>query len=387
MMNQELIEHIKSQLGDLELDYQEGAWENFQGKEERKLKVIFWRRLLAAAVGLLFLGLFLPGALTNMVRNKKGIAHSTLISKQVQHDGPITPSILLPLKKYLKSASQTISKTKQSTNDSEFGEKKEHPITTTGSEVLIVPFSIHAELGDSVNPAPENVAKKRMTTAELLANDSYPSKKRAQPSTTIQKWSFGISFGQAMDTRSKTDFSIGTHVAYAINNKISLTSGLAYTQVGGEKKYELPEMSARTGKFQTGSQVDVSGLEMPIELQVKTGKQIYARLGLSAFVTMAQRQTVDYSEQKVVINNYVNENGVTQTKTITTTEVSTEPIADKMLTQRKMFGFYNLSLGYKQKVNKRNTIALEPYIKIPMSSYSDQQLNLVQGGLRIKVDF
>ena len=137
----------------------------------------------------------------------------------------------------------------------------------------------------------------------------------------------------------------------------------------------------------SGAQASMSGIDIPLELQVKASKRIYARLGVSAYAIISQQQTLEYSEQKSKVNTYVEPDGTMRTETVTTIEVSAESVPEEKLKQNKLVGLYNFSVGYQQKITKRNTLSFEPYVKIPVSGYSEQKLNLVQGGLRLKVDF
>ncbi|MET3980306.1 hypothetical protein ABIB62_002908 [Mucilaginibacter sp. UYP25] len=387
MMNQELIEHLKFQLGELEVDYRDGAWETFKRKEYYNQRVIYWRRVLSAAAVLLFLGLLMPGQLDKAERIKTGGSYLSSISKPTQtikHIGQATVNTQNSNFKVDEKAKLTVEHSKT------FPASAENDImayVVAAAKKIAPPLSKQAQTASPLTAISGNKSRKNMTMAELFADDSNETTNFTKGATTLNKWTFGVSLGQAMDTRSKADLSIGTHVAYAINSKISISSGLAFSQLGGAKKYGLTDIAGRTGKLQSGSQVNLSGIELPVEVQISTGKQIYARVGLSAFAVIAQRQTIDYSEQKIVSTNFIDENGAPQTDLVTSKEVSTELVGGGNSKQTKMMAFYNLSLGYQQKISKRNTIALEPYVKVPLVSYSEQQLNLIQGGLRIKLGF
>jgi hypothetical protein len=54
-MRVELIDHIKSEMKDLEVEYRSGAWEDFQGHTKVKKAKVVWMKILAkAAVVLIF---------------------------------------------------------------------------------------------------------------------------------------------------------------------------------------------------------------------------------------------------------------------------------------------------------------------------------------------
>jgi hypothetical protein len=68
-------------------------------------------------------------------------------------------------------------------------------------------------------------------------------------------------------------------------------------------------------------------------------------------------------------------------------EKTTEPQSEANIDPDKYIGFYNFSLGYKQKISKKNNIAIEPFLRLPMKTFSKENLNLTNGGLRLKIDF
>jgi hypothetical protein len=46
MNDDELIDHIKSELNALDFDYKAGAWENFLAHKNKRRKIILWQRVL-----------------------------------------------------------------------------------------------------------------------------------------------------------------------------------------------------------------------------------------------------------------------------------------------------------------------------------------------------
>ena len=79
-----------------------------------------------------------------------------------------------------------------------------------------------------------------MSFEALLASHANQQKPSADLSNT-RKWSFSVSVGQAMDTRSKSDLSLGGHISYALSSRLSIASGISYSELGGAKNNPLPE--------------------------------------------------------------------------------------------------------------------------------------------------
>jgi hypothetical protein len=50
-------------------------------------------------------------------------------------------------------------------------------------------------------------------------------------------------------------------------------------------------------------------------------------------------------------------------------------------------GFYNISVGYRQKINGKSGVALEPFLKVPMKNVTQENLKYMGTGIRLKFDF
>ena len=380
-MKQELIEHIKSQLNDFDLEYREGAWERFQAENKTNRKFLIWRKIMGAAAILLLMLLVLPWRSFKRA-NHKLVYHPRTGTVAICSSGPVTKDTIIP-------ADMNLQRNKQTFPRSGFVAAVMQPaVILNNATVSAGTDSTDSENADTstwsqqaIFPA-KKAGHKKLSIEEMLAADNQPQP--VLPSRS--KWHISLAIGQAMDSRSKTDLNIGTYINYEMNSRLALISGISYNQFGGEKGFPLPDPSARSGKMMTGARADLSGIDIPLELQVKAG-QIYARVGVSASAIISQQQTLDFSEQKVQVNTYVDADGVTRSETVTVNEITTEAVPEEKLGHNRVAGFYNFCLGYQQKISKNRSIGLEPFIKIPMSVYSEQRLNLVQGGLRVKVDF
>jgi hypothetical protein len=380
-MKQELIEHIKSQLNDLDLDYQEGAWERFQAGNKKKRKIVLWRKIIGAAAMLTIVLLLLPW---------QNFSH--------KNNGPIYQRRTRPV---AICSSGPVTNDAATTKGAEVRRKITRP-THRAIQAALLPASVPKNMSLSsaadssafatdvsaasglpaVLPLKKSDRQKR-PIEELPATDHQaPSGLPAQP-----RWRFSLALGQALDSRSKTDFHIGTYVIYRVDRRFSISSGITYSQFGADKSFPLPEPSARSVKMMSSARAELTGIDIPLELQVKASNKIYARMGFSASAIITQRQTLNFSEQKVKVTTYVDPSGVTRSETVTISEVTTEAVAGDKLKQNRLAGFYNICVGYQQKIIKNYTIGLEPFVKIPIGVYSKQRLNLVQGGLRVKMDF
>ena len=131
----------------------------------------------------------------------------------------------------------------------------------------------------------------------------------------------------------------------------------------------------------------VSGINVPLELRYKISEKLYTGVGVSALAVINNSQQNTYIVNQVQSMAAPSVNGTTDIRGFIVAGKETESQPESKLDPDKYIGFYNLSLGYKQKISKKNNIAIEPFLRLPMKTFSKENLNLTNGGLRLKVDF
>ncbi|WP_442587700.1 outer membrane beta-barrel protein [Pedobacter sp. AW31-3R] len=382
-MKDERIEHIKAKLEELEFDYRPGAWEEFRARKNKQHKIVQWKRISVAAC--LFIALFLLGP-DRISQHPNTTTFPTAV-KIIPKDPPIMVG--------------------------EHGAGLRRPAQPLGLQAMRSPLLIagttnHTDLAaaiekqpiadTSVHQHPENnvvsvivktPAHKKMSMEEFLEQESLLNAKKTRVAPDEKKWSFGLMLGRAIDSRSKANLNLGIQVSYAVNRKLAISSGIHYNELGGAKKIQQPagfniENSSR--KLES-TQASMTGIEIPLELQYRISKKIYAGLGLSAYSILSQKQILTYSQDISTVSSYIDAAGQERMQVINYTQESTEFVPGEKLRQNKYVALYNLSVGFQQKISKRNTLSFEPYVKLPVSSYAEQKLHLGQAGLHIKVDF
>jgi hypothetical protein len=383
-MKEELIDHIKNQLADFDQGYTEGAWESFKDKNERRKKHTLWVKIAGAAAILLISIILFPSKLS---RDQNSVYKDIVTSKKSE-GRHVLPTVIAPLKQQNLRHEQVAYQVGQTYNN--IPVNKYNPIAVI-NPVLVSDTGTNA-VNDNIARVPNNTTKapetaKPKTIDDLFASEDNKPTRLTPGNPDKAKWGFGFSVGQAMDNRSKTNLYVGTHISYQINSRLALASGVAFNQLGGYKSVKLPEATVQSGKFLSGAVAGLYGIEVPLELQYKTGSRVYARAGVSAFTVISQKQTLAYTEQTVSVSNYIDDNGKEHSETITTKAVFTEAVPQAKLQQYTFITLYNFAVGYQFKISNRNALALEPYVKLPATGFSEQKLNLVQGGMRIKFDF
>ncbi|GAA4336489.1 hypothetical protein GCM10023149_45330 [Mucilaginibacter gynuensis] len=396
-MKDELIEHIKAELSDLDFDYRPGAWEEFQERKHKRNKIILWRRALSAAAILVIAFLLLPGKIAKQDDKNDAQVAAVIQKTNPQTSQAIVPQAIVESQQTIKHAEapivtkpQFVRHTNPVVKAQVINIEDNASVTpsTADTQQYIATVPVTANTGNITPSVVKTPARKKMSMEEYLEKEAQLTRKQQPVTTGEKKWSFGLMVGQALDTRSKTNLNLGTQVSYAINNKLAISTGINYNELGGAKKISpAAGIMDKNARMLDGAEASMAGIDIPLELQYKVNKKIYARVGVSAYSILSQQQSLKYSQQLSVVNTYFDGAGQQRIETVSRTEVSTEAVPDEKLKQNKYVGLYNLSVGFQQKINNRNTLSFEPYVKVPVSGYSEQKLNLVQGGLRIKVDF
>ncbi|OOQ58425.1 hypothetical protein [Mucilaginibacter pedocola] len=381
-MKEELIDHIRTQLTEFEVGYRDGAWERFNRQQGRRRRVVFWTRLAgAAAILLCILRIIVPWV------HQDGVVIQNHPQAQANRIRPVTPiaeqqhsppARAVAVSRIIKKARPTVAEGGALT--------EETPGRLTDSLNSMRPLLAAME-----NPGPMALQVAGPFT-ESGHEEKIPPGEKQEVRTGVRerasgKWRLAFAFGQAMDNRLKADIGLGLDIAYKATGRLSISAGVHFNQLGGGFRDRHPDLSTSTGKVLTGSQASLQGIEIPFGLEIKASSRLYAHAGISAYAVTGQRQHLDYTEQKTTVNTYVDPDGNMRSETVTVNEFSTESVPEEQLRRRSgVFGLYNFAIGWRQQVAKKYAVSIEPFVKVPLSRYSDQNLNLVQGGLRLKVD-
>ncbi|WP_156131550.1 hypothetical protein [Pedobacter kyungheensis] len=413
-MDKELIEHIKSQLQSHEEHYPAGAWERFSGTEEKKRRIAFWPLWAAAALIFVFGGVFF--ALNNQDQ-KNGIAAVKPQLKQLQQADtkpaidknatikenatPVTnlndknASILASSKPVQNTGTtkpvtteNTSFTLQQATNEIELTNVNLLENTLKGINLAGSSFKPIDILNTQKKTAPAPAQTPKMRFEDLLAQDSRdnqnkPVTKAGQPS----KWTPDVYVAPAMGNDNKVTMNYGVSLSYAIANKLSISSGVSYASISTTESLNAQAPQSLSGKNLSSVDAKVRGINIPLELKYNISDKLYTGIGVSALAVINNSQQNNYIVNQVQNVSYSTANGLADSKMLIVQEKTTEPQPENNLDPDKYIGFYNFSLGYKQKISKKNNIAIEPFLRLPMKTFSKENLNLTNGGLRLKIDF
>ena len=406
-MDKELIEHITAQLQNHEETYPNGAWERFSEKKNKRRGIAYWPLWAAAALILIFGGIFLA---QNNIDQKKQV----LVIKQKAQQIPAadgntnvvteTKTNPTPLNNNATAANNIAANraTKITENLKPLlSQETSYPLINTVEELTAVNNNLLDSKLAGVNLSnlkskqfnilTENKKPQPITQTnfeKLLAQDSYANQQKpADKASGNSKWQPDVYVAPAMGNDNKVTMNYGFSLSYAIANKLSISSGVSYASISTTESLDASAPQTLSGKNLASVDAKVRGINVPLELKYNISDKLYTNIGVSALAVLNNSQQNSYIINQVQSFSSPAVNGYADSKTLIVKEKTVEPQPEANLDPDKYIGFYNFSLGYKQKISKKNNIAIEPFLRLPIKTFSKENLNLTNGGLRLKIDF
>ncbi|WP_293303733.1 hypothetical protein [Pedobacter sp. UBA5917] len=411
-MDKELIEHIATQLQNHEEAYPNGAWERFSEKGSKKRRIAYWPLWAAAALIFVFGGVFL------VTNNKKEKVDVAVNKTKTQQNLPADTGTDIKISSKTNSSSSnqlndaTIALNKAINNNSSTQlVQKANPIitetnqnyTSAGTSADLTPvnpnlldnklagtnISTYSSKNFEISTEKKKpTVRGKITFEELLAQDSRANQLKPNAKTNeSSKWKPDVYVAPAMGNDNKVNMNYGFSLSYAIANKLSISSGVSYASISTTESLGASAPQTLSGRNLESVDAKVRGINVPLELKYNITDKLYTGVGVSALAVLNNSQQNNYIVNQVQSFAAPIVNGYADSKTFIVQEKKTEPQPENSIDPDKYIGFYNFSLGYKQKISKKNNIAIEPFLRLPMKTFSKENLNLTNGGLRLKIDF
>ncbi|MDQ0638571.1 hypothetical protein QF042_002136 [Pedobacter sp. W3I1] len=385
-MDKELIEHITAQLQNHEETYPNGAWERFSEKGNKRRGIAYWPLWAAAALILVFGGVFFT---LNNSPKKDGIA----ITKPKIQNNPViigntddnlnTKSDLIPRnnKNNNSSINLVTNRPTQATERAELSTDQNNNYTFENSSEKLDPINNNildnklagTNLSNFTSKHFDILTEKKKSQQisqqtnfeKLLAQDSYANQHKAADKTNENsKWQPDVYVAPAMGNDNKVTMNYGFSLSYAIANKLSISSGVSYASISTTESLNASAPQTLSGKNLESVDAKVRGINVPLELKYNISDKLYTNIGVSALAVIKNSQQNNYIVNQVQSFPSAAVNGYADSKTMIVKEKTTEPQPEANIDPDKYIGFYNFSLGYKQKISKKNNIAIELFFKV-----------------------
>lgn len=408
-MDKELIEHIATELQNHEENYSPGAWERFAEKEEKKRRgFILWPLWIAAAVILIFGSLFLFNPENKLINNVAKTGKKD-VKQAIKSETPDHTTAIPPVSENIiaSTGSNNVHKRQPLNRYASQPNENNNIILNPANQINDVALANNSTLINNIAGinlyAPTNksfeiiskdkaVATKKISFEDLLAQDSKAGEQQnlANNSAPVSKWKQDVYVAPAMGNDNKVNMNYGFSLSYEIGRKLSISSGVSYASLSSSEsqgQVNNMDMQSLSAKNLESIQAKVRGINIPLEITYQINDNLYTGIGVSALAVLNNSQQNTYIVNQVQSMPAATTTGTYEQKNFIVKEKTSEPQPESTLDPDKYIGFYNFSLGYKQKVSKKNNIAIEPFLRLPMKTFTKENLNLTNGGLRLKFDF
>ncbi|MEJ2883878.1 outer membrane beta-barrel protein [Pedobacter sp. GR22-6] len=405
----EFIAHVRQSLSDHEEEYVPGAWEKFNKKEKKSQVVWLWSLSTAAAVLIVCALVFLregkntpePGVKFNSTADFGSVKKETkkqepgtelrMSDNTVVVGQQVEGGTVVPVNGY------------KNINSSEGLAAANIPsVTNTNLKPNIQDLAGNKVPDDraSVEKGEIPAEKEKMSFEEFLEKESA-SNAIVKTSTKQKedKWEMGLMLAPSMGNNKKLNMGYGLSMAYALSDKVAIGSGLAYNEMGAARDNAAPEAMpnapssmtalASSSKQLQSVQTRVRGVDIPLELRYKFSPKLYANAGISVFAVFKQEQQNTFLQSSVesaASAGLLNQDKDAFRQVLVNRLVSEEAPKEELKSDPYL-GFYNFSIGFKQKVSKKSAIAIEPFLKVPMKETTNENLRLIGTGVKLKFDF
>lgn len=433
-LDKELIAHIRESLVEHEESYQAGAWEKFNTPLKKRRP--FFVPFLQGAAAILIIGL-----LTYLIVNKKPNSLVTITSnvktEQSKIEQNTQENVIKIEKKPLISKSTNTSNDDpkdQTVNIQNLGISSTNPSLTIAQNqtILGIQESFTAtnfpvqnqttiinkvDVIESQNPIEkkvENVISKpsqetvviakvedpKTNIIDFLANETKNNTTKKADEKTAKnndRFTLGLVVAPSFGNVKRLNMGYGVSVDYKLSDKFALNSGLAYNQMAAAKgvinnaQSDVASVSAIAKSSSTKSlesiEERITGIDIPLEIKYNVSKNLYANVGVSAFAVINQKRNNTFLEERIVQQQSAGLSSANSFSSVLVTQRVTETQTVTETQDYSYLGFYNLSFGYKKKISKNNSFAVEPFLKLPMREVKTENLRLIGTGVKLKFDF
>jgi hypothetical protein len=413
--------------------YKEGAWEQFlsKSKTENKKTVIplvwKWIAVAAAIAGILFLSQYFYTPSKNnstqpivITQNQKNIdsikENSDAPADTIQQEiTTYLPNNILPPN---VPNIAPVSPIAANSGITKIAKKEKENVMVPE---MIIPPKNQEEKKDNVAHFWENEIVPNDNTAQNTMKKDKVEMKRApvpgyattQPNNgqkrNNKKWRSSLYVSPIFGTTG-VNMGGGYSFGLAVSKRLTINTGVAYARVSASKYYDVPVQSGMNASVITNNSLSVarnssnlvsapsmesvegymSGIDVPLEISYNFSKKLYASGGVSGLFVLNDKKQYNY----VISNNeritvYSSDGKVKEDKNVLINQYSSTdaPISNSTSDKSNFLGFYNFSLGYKQKITAKNNVSIEPFVKVPVKTVSNSHLNYIGMGVRLKFDF
>jgi hypothetical protein len=385
--NRDLIAQIKEVLHAYEEPYMEGAWEQFSGKKKARSGV-YWRWAAVAALVLI------SGAIWMMYNPVAPPVESSVVKSRPQTTSPIEPAEAGPATNGVTDPVQPDAKRSPSKRVRSTVPQSPVVQNTALAQLNEAPVRLAQMQAKTSMPALPSVAENKADKPVAAPSDKFMDylveqgkiKEAVVKTKSRSRWDFGV---ELLPTVSDAALNLGAGVttAYKLSEHFSVGSGISFVELQAGKAL-TPGVSLLSTKQLQSVDANFRAIDIPLNIVYNVNKNFYTSVGVSYFnVIEESRKNTFVSERQISALSTDPVTGITANTRTFVSETTQEPGGEPLLSNKSYLGFFNFSIGRKQEVLKKYNVFIEPFIKVPVGKLSQQEIKLMNGGMKFKVAF
>lgn len=379
----DFFENIRTLMQQNEVPYRDGAWENFQRRQQQKKKTLLFSIIPAAAVLVIGCLVYLWPHPDAVIRTNTENMHVNTAPVVHENTFPTLKTIKVPSARKIMHARYVPAAHEIKENTTVIPDQAPEtvqPVTTVQTAVNTAKAPKPAPVKFRDTPSSQSYGTSP-ATVYALSDHSFSSS-----SSTNDIWKIGALVSSNYGNTDRIHPGLGAYVEMSISKRISLSSGIAYDQLTSKHNLNHEMIIASEEKVLESVYTNVSGIDIPLGVKYSLNNKTYLNVGVSAMAVLKQNQTRNYLDSKTVTQSYTDEEGVVRSESKLVVENVKEFVKDEEVSTKNYLGFYNLAIGRRQKINSKQFITIEPYVKVPMQAFSSEKIKLFSGGVRLKID-
>lgn len=397
-----IVEEIRESLINYELPYEEGAWERFREKQYdaelvpvRKIKDVPFipiGRIMTVAASLIFIISIVSVFRAYYSDSQSRVAKIDCVDLEKEKRQELvlsrgqderTNEQLKP-NSIVRFRENQIVNAKIS-NDLKVEEKNINIVSLPEPKEPVQKDKEQVILTENRKPSSDIKDVKSLNPFENIDEVLLSENLKINRAIDDDNWKFGIELSSSFIS-DKMNYGGGVFAERKLSDKISLTSGVAFTKINAANEIGPVGISSSTRKV--GVEASMQALDIPLSIVYQVNDGFYASMGVSLLTVLDGNKSYQY-ETDVVSTSLIKDpkTGVESTVYSTVTRQYTEPVQELDSKGNDNIGYLNLSIGRKQNFYGKTKLLLEPFLKLPISKLSDEEVKLMNAGLKIKVMF
>ncbi len=253
----------------------------------------------------------------------------------------------------------------------------------------------------------ESVIRKKQEPL-LYTYDDLSDEKSSAETEKIKSWDVGVLISPAVTNVDRVNMGGGVRVAYNINKKLSVGSGISVMDLGLRQNADVaPPVAASPASLPNAAyggallamrspeqrelvsvQTNLFALDVPVEFRYRISERFYASAGVSVLAGLKENRVNNYlvTDNSMRSLDFAGEGFTQNSRTGQLFELS-ETAPQGPYEGNSYSGFLNFSVGHQWPLSRKVGLSLEPYVKLPVGRLSRQDMDLRHGGLRVITSF